>query len=164
MVRVVKTEEKGSDVNLATYLLCDAFDSDYETVVVISNDSDLTTPIDIVRRKFGRDVVVLNPHKKQSAELKRVASSIQDIRTGALARSQFPPQLTDVHEVITKPALWDEYAWCSGCNFARPARDWLRNARACPNCSGAAAVAWSVVQLGRPGYPEAPDGAVVYPR
>jgi len=29
-VEVIKTEEKGSDVNLATYLLLDAFDADYE--------------------------------------------------------------------------------------------------------------------------------------
>ena len=164
MVQVVKTEEKGSDVNLATYLLCDAFDSDYETAVVISNDSDLTTPIDIVRRKFGRDVVVLNPQRKQSTELKKVASSIQDIRAGALARSQFPPQLTDAHGIITKPALWDEYAWCRECNLARPAQDWMRNARSCPNCSSTGAVAWAVIRLGRPGYPAAPDGAVAYRR
>jgi hypothetical protein len=37
---VIKTEEKGSDVNLATYLLLDAFKQDCEAAVVISNDSD----------------------------------------------------------------------------------------------------------------------------
>ena len=164
MVRVVKTEEKGSDVNLATYLLCDAFDHDYETAAVISNDSDLSTPIDVVRRRFGLDVVIINPHKTPSAELKRVATSIYDVHDSTLKRSQFPPQLTDAHGVVTKPALGDEYAWCSGCNIARPAGDWLRKARACPKCSSTAAVAWSVVRLGRPEYPEAPDGAVAYRR
>ena len=39
-VEVIKTEEKGSDVNLATYLLVDAFRRDAEAFVVISNDSD----------------------------------------------------------------------------------------------------------------------------
>ena len=40
-VQVHKSEEKGSDVNLATNLLVDAFDCDYEVAIVISNDSDL---------------------------------------------------------------------------------------------------------------------------
>ncbi len=35
-VKVVKTEEKGSDVNLATYLLLDAFQRDCKVAVVIS--------------------------------------------------------------------------------------------------------------------------------
>ena len=135
MVQVVKTEEKGSDVNLATDLLCGAFDRDYETAAVISNDSDLSTPIDVVRKRFRLDVVVINPHKTPSAELKRVATSIYDVHDSTLKRSQFPPRLHDAHGVITRPALWDECAWRRGINIARPAGDWLRNARACPNCS-----------------------------
>jgi hypothetical protein len=39
-VEVIKTEEKGGDVNLATYLLVDAFRKDSDAAVVISNDSD----------------------------------------------------------------------------------------------------------------------------
>ena len=37
-VEVIKTEEKGSDVNLASYLLLDGFRNDFETAVVVSND------------------------------------------------------------------------------------------------------------------------------
>jgi hypothetical protein len=48
-VRVLKTEENGSDVNLATYLLSDAYEQVFEKAVVISNDSDLCTPIALVR-------------------------------------------------------------------------------------------------------------------
>ena len=40
-VRVIKTEEKGSDVNLATHLLTDGFRGAYDIAVVITNDSDL---------------------------------------------------------------------------------------------------------------------------
>jgi uncharacterized LabA/DUF88 family protein len=47
-VRVTKTEEKGSDVNIATHLLMDAFDDAYELAVIISNDSDLLEPIKVV--------------------------------------------------------------------------------------------------------------------
>jgi hypothetical protein len=52
-VEVVKTEEKGSDVNLATYLLLDAFRRDCDVAVVISNDSDLKLPIEIAQSELG---------------------------------------------------------------------------------------------------------------
>ena len=50
VVEVLDTEEKGSDVNLASHLLMDGFEEDYELAVVISNDSDLATP-----HKHGTD-------------------------------------------------------------------------------------------------------------
>ena len=40
-VKVLKSEEKGSDVNLASYLLIDAYLSDCDVAVIVSNDSDL---------------------------------------------------------------------------------------------------------------------------
>jgi len=43
--RVIKTEEKGSDVNLATHLLHDAHRGWFEAAVIVSNDSDLLEPI-----------------------------------------------------------------------------------------------------------------------
>lgn len=45
VVEVHKTEEKGSDVNLATFLLVDGFDQLYDEAVVISNDGDLAGAI-----------------------------------------------------------------------------------------------------------------------
>jgi len=47
-VWVDKTEEKGSDVNLACHLLRDAYLKQFEVAAVISNDSDLAEPIRIV--------------------------------------------------------------------------------------------------------------------
>jgi len=42
---VWKTEEKGSDVNIATYLLLDGHDGLYDEAIVISGDSDLVEPV-----------------------------------------------------------------------------------------------------------------------
>ena len=39
-VLVRDSEEKGSDVNLATRLLVDGFNGEYEQAVVVSNDAD----------------------------------------------------------------------------------------------------------------------------
>lgn len=44
-VLVYHTEEKGSDVNLATRLILDGLDGLWEEAIVISNDSDLESPI-----------------------------------------------------------------------------------------------------------------------
>jgi hypothetical protein len=61
-VEVIKTEEKGSDVNLATFLLLDAFKRDCNVAVVISNDSDLKLPIEVAQNELGIRVGVVNPH------------------------------------------------------------------------------------------------------
>ena len=70
MVEVLRTEEKGTDVNLASYLLLDAFRNEYEQAVVVSNDADILTPIKIVQDEFGLSVGILNPQKKPSRALK----------------------------------------------------------------------------------------------
>ena len=73
--RVIKTEEKGSDVNLATHLLHDAYRGRFEVAVIVSNDSDLLEPIKIVREELGKKVGVLNPHKRPSRALLPISTS-----------------------------------------------------------------------------------------
>jgi uncharacterized LabA/DUF88 family protein len=108
-VQVMKSEEKGSDVNLASYLLVDAFDDDYEAAVVVSNDSDLAEPIRLVRQKFRKKVLVLHPcglGRAISVELRRVASKSLIVDASLLPASQFPVTLTDANGTIHKPARW----------------------------------------------------------
>jgi uncharacterized LabA/DUF88 family protein len=105
-VRVIKTEEKGSDVNLATHLLWDGFRGDYDTAVIVSNDSDLLEPIKIIRKELGVQVGVLNPQEYPSSVLLQEADFIRQIRAGAISLSQFPLTLTDSNGTITKPSSW----------------------------------------------------------
>lgn len=53
-VDVLKTEEKGSDVNLATHLLHDAHMDRFSLGIVVTNDSDLVEPIRIAREEIGK--------------------------------------------------------------------------------------------------------------
>lgn len=106
MVEVLRTEEKGTDVNLASYLLLDAFRNDYEQAVVVSNDADLLTPIKIVQDEFGLSVGVLNPQKKPSRALKDTADFCRQIRQGPLSASQFPDTLADATGAFHKPPRW----------------------------------------------------------
>jgi len=105
-VRVIRTEEKGSDVNLATHLVSDGYEGLYEVAVVISNDSDLVEPIKIVRQRLDLRVGVLYPNKRPSHELRQIASFVKPIRQRVLAASQFPDILTDAHGTFRKPAKW----------------------------------------------------------
>ena len=107
--KVIKTEEKGSDVNLATYLLTDGFQKDYELAIVVSNDSDLMEPIKQVRAVLGLKVGVLNPQsdpKKTSWILMRTADFYRKIRVNTLKASFFSPILTDSNGTINKPSDW----------------------------------------------------------
>ncbi len=107
-VRVRDTEEKGSDVNLATRLLVDGFTGDYQQAVVISNDSDLAAPIRYVSRDLGLRVVVVNPDARTSThnDLVDSATYVRRLWKSHLRKSQLPQTLTDVHGVITKPSAW----------------------------------------------------------
>lgn len=61
MAMVVRREEKGSDVNVASHLLIDALTQQVDAAVVISNDSDLAFPV-----KHARGLVpvgLINPTK-----------------------------------------------------------------------------------------------------
>ena len=105
-VVVTRAEEKGTDVNLASYLLLDAFDSAGDVAVVISNDSDLATPMSIVRERFGVTVGILNPHPNRSRTLATVADFYRPIRRGPLSASQFPDRMQDAAGTFTKPNGW----------------------------------------------------------
>lgn len=109
MVRVWRTEEKGSDVNLATYLLRDGFLGEYDEAVVISNDSDLTEPIKVVVNDLKKPVTVVNPFpkSKMSSNLRRTATrAFLEINPSVLKKAQFPPQLADKNGTFTKPRTW----------------------------------------------------------
>ena len=105
-VEVLRTEEKGSDVNLATYLLLDGFRKDFEMAVVVTNDSDLAEPIRLVQAELGLTVGVYHPHRYPSAKLRKVAAFCRPIRKGPLSASQFPPQVVVDGKTIWKPNKW----------------------------------------------------------
>jgi uncharacterized LabA/DUF88 family protein len=108
-VAVLKTEEKGSDVNLATELLVDAFHGDFEAAAIISNDSDLLRPIQVVRSEFHKIVGILYPHhtrRHPSVPLQREADFFKTIRKSTIARCQFPDKLVDSSGTFHKPPTW----------------------------------------------------------
>jgi hypothetical protein len=105
-VWVDKTEEKGSDVNLACALLRDAFLKKFEVAALISNDSDLAEPVRIVSQELTLPVCIINPHQHHSRELQRYAMLVKRVRQGHLFASQFPSIVTDRKGRFSKPPSW----------------------------------------------------------
>ncbi len=105
-VKVIKTEEKGSDVNLGAQLVHDAHEHRFDCAVVVSGDSDLVMPVRIVKEDLGLPVGVLNPQQNPCMELKKFATFYKHLKRGRLADSQFPPTLADARGKFHKPSSW----------------------------------------------------------
>jgi uncharacterized LabA/DUF88 family protein len=107
VVRVHKTEEKGSDVNLASHLLLDGFRDSYDVAAVLSNDTDLVEPIRIATQELGKVVGLLAPVTNPAPQLKAVASFVRHVKNSDLSGSQFadPLPLAD-GQMLSKPASW----------------------------------------------------------
>ncbi|MET0483567.1 MAG: NYN domain-containing protein [Aestuariivirgaceae bacterium] len=102
-----KTEEKGSDVNLASHMLLGAFRNEFDVAAIISNDTDLVEPLRITTRELGKVVTLLSPVSSPAPQLRAVASFVRHIRVGHLSASQFadPLALAD-GTLLSKPAGW----------------------------------------------------------
>lgn len=109
LVKVVKFEEKGSDVNLASHLVRDAFLDRYDVALVITNDSDLVEPIRIAIGEAGKRVGLLVPVKYPTQSLIDAASFYLHIRSGHLRKAQFsnPVVKADGTEVF-RPESWSD--------------------------------------------------------
>ncbi|MBW1649701.1 MAG: NYN domain-containing protein [Deltaproteobacteria bacterium] len=102
---VIKTEEKGSDVNLALHLLNDAWLDLYDCAVVVSNDSDLAESLNLVKNQRKKVIGLITPGKTHpSRELMKYSDFNKRIRKGALAASQLPDTIPNT--TIHKPLIW----------------------------------------------------------
>lgn len=96
-------EEKGSDVNLASHLINDAWRGVFEAAAVISADTDLRTPIEIVTRERNLPVYLINPTKwPLSPPYAAAATYTRHLRPSMLAASQF----SDPVGGVRKPLGW----------------------------------------------------------
>ena len=107
-VLVRDSEEKGSDVNLATRLLVDGFNGEYEQAVVVSNDADFAGAMRYVRDDLGLRVTLVNPDPRNPSprQLADAATYVRRLWKSHLRRSQLADTLRDEVGVIIKPEGW----------------------------------------------------------
>lgn len=107
-VEIHDTEEKGSDVNLATHLINDAWKDMFDVALVFSQDSDLLEPLRIVKQERKKIVLLAwldgqAPNKKWY----QAVSAIKHVTSSRLAASQFPEKMmTASGHYVYKPETW----------------------------------------------------------
>jgi hypothetical protein len=106
IVRVLHTEEKGSDVNLATYLLLDAFREDAAVAVVVSDDFDLIEPLKQAR-KLGVTLGIASPRNRPVLSRAVGAAFYRAINPDWMASHQLPDEVTHASgRAIRRPKKW----------------------------------------------------------
>ncbi|MFT4029151.1 MAG: NYN domain-containing protein [Protaetiibacter sp.] len=108
-VMVRRPEEKGSDVNLATRMLSDAFQNGADHCVVLTNDSDQVGPLLTMKQEFGKAIGIIFPmaSHRSSKELYRTGPDfVGHVTREDLLASQFPTVLRDGVGEFRRPAAW----------------------------------------------------------
>ena len=113
-VKIFKPEEKETDVNIASHIIYDVCKENIDCVVLLSNDTDLKTPLNFVKYRLKKKVVVITPTSrlenpdepicpnKPHIELRKLSKVNLSIEENHLKNSQF----SDVVNGIRKPKGW----------------------------------------------------------
>ena len=104
--KIIRPEEKGSDVNLALHMLNDAFNDKYDCAIMVSNDTDLLSALTMVHEQ-KKMVGVALPRANRSKSLKNNADFYLDVRSKLLAGCQLPdPVPYKTKKILRKPKEW----------------------------------------------------------
>ena len=106
LVTVSKWEEKESDVNIATHIIADA--GQYDCAVLISNDTDLKTPLSYVKEVFKKEVGIISPRRNVHIELRSASHFQKRISNKVLEQCQFPEKMKDAKGEFFCPPKWKQ--------------------------------------------------------
>ena len=76
--------------------------------MILTGDSDQIGTVLSIRKDFGKQVLVFNPHESNSLELKMAATFYRSIPRDLPARCQFPAEIQTgkKDKVIRRPSGW----------------------------------------------------------
>ena len=102
----IKAEEKRTDVNIATHMVNDAWEDAYDLAILVSGDSDLVPPIEVVTA-HGKPVFVAFPPRRQSNDLKTCATTSFHINERVFKKSQLPDEVVKTDgTTLCRPPTW----------------------------------------------------------
>lgn len=101
-------EEKMTDVNIAVQLLADAFDDRFDTALLVSADSDLTTPVQqVLARAPEKRLIVAQPPGRNSVQLTGAATAWFNISETKVRQAQLPPEVRRADGfMLRRPPKW----------------------------------------------------------
>lgn len=108
-VQVLTRREKGSDVNLASYMLKDLFEGKCDHFLVVTGDSDLITPMKIVEEQ-GAKLSLRVPGRSENNSFRKLSGIFEDTKLTSiedLQKSQFAnPYVCANGRQIHRPKSW----------------------------------------------------------
>ena len=104
----VSYNEKMTDVNIATHIMSDYYEENFDMAMVISGDTDLLPPIKMINENGkNKRVFVAFPPKRVNDEVRRFAKGDAVIGRKNLKDSQLPLKIINKFGgTIEKPTLW----------------------------------------------------------
>lgn len=105
-------EEKRTDVNIAIYMLDDAYQDKCDKFVLVSGDSDLVPAARMIRHRFPEKQIIVyvpaqHPARSHAVELRSSAHINRNLPLNLLKHCQFADPLPDLAGgFLRKPALW----------------------------------------------------------
>lgn len=107
--QILQFREKGSDVNLASYMLRDVYKNNIQNILVITGDSDLITPIKLAEKEGVRVSVVIPTIGRNNMfnKFSKLFENVELISLSDIEKSQFPNRyrMKSGREIL-KPSEW----------------------------------------------------------
>lgn len=104
----IRHKEKRTDVNIACRLLIDAMDGRFDVALLVSADSDLVPPVQMLRERWpAKKVIAVFPPRRRSDALKSACNGYKVISEAYLRQCQLPHTVRlAAGKVATRPAEW----------------------------------------------------------
>jgi 6-hydroxy-3-succinoylpyridine 3-monooxygenase len=108
-------EEKQTDVNIALQIVRDAYEKRYESIVLVSGDSDLVPALALAREisSPSTKITVYVPSRypervRATGELRAIADNVRALPLANLSKAQFPVEGRDSagNVIYRKPNSW----------------------------------------------------------
>lgn len=87
-------EEKETDVNIAIHMIADGYDNIYDVCYLISADTDLVPPLQMIKSKLPQKeiVAVSPPNRPHGQHIQSIAHRALKLNSQQLARCRLPDQ------------------------------------------------------------------------
>jgi len=105
-------EEKRTDVNIAIYMLDDAYQDQCDHFILFSGDSDLVPAVSMVRLRFPKKKITVyvpfrDPERGAAVELRTSCHTHREMPLAFLSKAQFPDEMQDGSgNVLKRPDAW----------------------------------------------------------
>jgi len=104
----VSYEEKETDVSIAVQLVEDGVRDVFDTVLLISADSDLCPAVRSLKRvNASKRIIAVFPPRRHSEDLRKATDGLVKINDVSIRNSQLPPTVINAAGVtLTRPKYW----------------------------------------------------------